>query len=70
MNFRCSNCRGVKEVLEEQGIEGDYKEYLSEPMTESELLELSKLCKLPLSEMIRNKEDAFAPYKGKTLSDN
>jgi arsenate reductase len=71
-NPRCSKSRQGLVLLEEKGIEAEIKEYLKEPMTQKEVLELiSKLAIKPLDGMIRTKEARFKELelKGQFLSD-
>jgi len=64
-NPACSKCRGLKELLEEQGIEADYRHYLEEGPHPSELQAIaSKLeaagvhAEEVVAQMIRGKETA------------
>ncbi len=60
-NPRCSKCRGLRALLEERGVEAEYRHYLEQPPTAAELEQLRGLLGLDdPAPMIRSKEAAFA----------
>jgi arsenate reductase len=67
-NQRCSNSRGALALLEHHGINYEVKNYLNEPMTVDELLNLSLLCNLPLEQLIRKKEDPYLNFKNRSMT--
>lgn len=69
-NQRCSNSRGALSLLEHHGIDYQVKNYLNEPLTVEELLNLSVLCNLPLGELIRKKEDPYQLFKDRSMTNS
>lgn len=69
-NPRCRKSREGLEVLKESGEDFQIREYLKEPVTEEELIEvLEKLNMAPI-ELVRTEEKIWKEnYKGKDLSD-
>ncbi len=60
-NPKCSKSRGLKQLLEERGIDAEYREYLEQPPT---VMELERILQLlgtqdPLT-IIRTKEAPFS----------
>jgi len=58
-NPRCSKSRQTLELIRQQGIEPDVREYLKEPLTATELNELVKLLGVDTRALIRTKEEEF-----------
>lgn len=69
-NPRCSKSRQAKQILEDNGVKFDVREYLNDGLTEAELSAIiKKLGKKP-AEILRKGEAIFKEkYKGKELSD-
>ncbi|MBL8470030.1 arsenate reductase (glutaredoxin) [Methyloversatilis discipulorum] len=59
-NPKCSNSRGVLEILRERGITPHVVEYLKTPLDAGQLKVLVAACQVPVRELIRSKEAAFA----------
>lgn len=62
-NPRCGKSRGVLDILEKNKIEFEVKEYLKSPLTKEEILNLAKLLKVNVSQMIRTKEEVYQNLK-------
>ena len=58
-NPRCSKSRQGLQILDELGVNYRIKEYLKEPLKESELQELIKRLGKSPKELIRTKEDIY-----------
>ena len=59
-NPRCSKSRGLKALLDERGIEAEYREYLEQPPTVAELENLlERLGTDDALTIMRSKEAAF-----------
>jgi arsenate reductase len=59
-NPSCSKCRALRGILEERGVEAEYRHYLEEPPTKAELEQLAGLLGLEdPSPMLRAKDAAF-----------
>lgn len=58
-NPRCSKSRQTLELIRQQGIEPDVREYLKEPLTATELNELVKLLGGETRALVRTKEEEF-----------
>jgi len=58
-NPRCSKSRQTLELIRQQGIEPDVREYLKEPLTATELNELVKLLGVDTRALVRSKEEEF-----------
>lgn len=59
-NPACSKCRALRGILEERGVEAEYRHYLEEPPTRAELEELAGLLGMEdVSPMVRAKDAAF-----------
>lgn len=58
-NPQCSKSRETLEILRNQGIEPEIREYLKKPLTESEALMLLKKLNLEPQSLVRTKEDLF-----------
>jgi arsenate reductase len=69
-NQRCSNSRGALYLLEHHNIDYQVKNYLNEPLSVDELLNLSFICQLPLVELIRKKEDPYQIFKDRTMTND
>ena len=67
-NQRCSNSRGALSLLEHHDIDYQVKNYLNEPLTVEELLNLSLVCHLPLEELIRKKEEPYQQFKDRPMT--
>lgn len=66
LNPKCSKCRLSMQLLEDNGVEPEVVEYLSQPPTAAELNEILNLLALEPRELIRKHE---APYKALNLDD-
>jgi len=69
-NPRCRKSREALQLLQEKNIDPEIILYLKEPPSKSELKSLLKKLNLKPIEIIRKKEKAFAPFKGKSFTDN
>ncbi|NNF33344.1 MAG: arsenate reductase (glutaredoxin) [Saprospiraceae bacterium] len=69
-NPRCRKSREALQLLQDKNIEPEIILYLKEPPTKGELKSLLKKLNLKPLEIIRKKEKEFAPYKGKSLTDD
>jgi len=58
-NPRCSKSRQALELIRQQGVEPDVREYLKEPLTATELKELVKLLGVETRALVRTKEEEF-----------
>lgn len=68
-NPRCSKSREALAILEESGKEFKVVEYLKEPLSKTELLNIFKILKEDAQSLIRSKEPLFNEL-GLKLSDN
>jgi arsenate reductase len=69
-NPRCRKSREALEILNESGHQFEIREYLKQPPTREELIELLEKLKLRPLELIRKGESIFKEkYKGKEFSD-
>jgi len=69
-NPRCTKSRQGVAHLEAKGVEFSVREYLKEPMTESELTEVIAQLGIKPVELLRKGEAIFKEeFKGKDLSD-
>ncbi len=68
-NPRCRKSREALELLKDKNIDPEIMLYLTEPPTKRELKALLKKLKMGPLDIIRKKEKAFLPFKGKDLSD-
>jgi len=59
-NPRCSKSRQAKALLDERGIDFTIVEYLKTPLSLAELQDLQRQLGVPVREMVRRKEAAFA----------
>ncbi|HEX7637688.1 MAG TPA: arsenate reductase (glutaredoxin) [Burkholderiaceae bacterium] len=59
-NPACSNSRGALALIRERGIEPRIVEYLETPLTRDELRALVARVGLPVRELMRTKEPAYA----------
>lgn len=59
-NPRCSKSRATLALLEERAVKFEVREYLSDPLSRTELASLRDRLGRPPKEWIRNKEAAFA----------
>ena len=55
-NPRCSKSRAAKEILSELNVEFETREYLNQPLSESELKDLLEKLGLSPLELVRTKE--------------
>ena len=69
-NPRCRKSREALQLLEDKNIDPEIILYLKEPPGKKELKDLLKKLDLSPLEIIRKKEKAFIPFKGKNLSDD
>ena len=58
-NPRCSKSRATYSLLEERGVGFEVREYLEDPLTREELVDLAGRLGKPLSEWIRKREEPF-----------
>lgn len=59
-NARCSNSRGALALLRERGIEPTIVDYLAEPLDAAQLQALVARLGVPVRELLRSKEAAYA----------
>ncbi len=62
-NPRCSKSRQAKELLEQQGIEFNVREYLKEPLNSKELKMLIELLNRPAHDLLRSKEAEYKEHE-------
>jgi arsenate reductase len=68
-NPRCRKSRETLALLQEQGEKPEIIEYLTDPPTKKELIEILELLHLQPEALIRKGEDIFKEkYKGKSLT--
>lgn len=68
-NPRCTKSREALALLQDKGEDIEVIEYLKQPPTTKQLADLIKLLGIKPIQLVRTKEEAFKPYKGKELSD-
>lgn len=69
-NTRCKKSREGLEILENSGKDFEIKEYLKEPLSESELEKLIKKLEITPIQLVRKNEKIWKEeYKDKDLSD-
>jgi arsenate reductase len=68
-NSRCSKSRAALALLQERNQDVEIVEYLKDIPTEKTLKDLIKLLGIKPIQLIRNKEEAFKPYKDQKLTD-
>ena len=69
-NTRCKKSREGLEILENSGKDFEIKEYLKEPLSESELEKLIKKLEIAPIQLVRKNEKIWKEeYKDKDLSD-
>jgi len=62
-NPRCSKSRGLKELLEQRGVQAEYRDYLEQPPTVAELENLLTLLGTDDAlTILRSKEAAFSEH--------
>ncbi|GAB1385836.1 arsenate reductase (glutaredoxin) [Melaminivora sp.] len=59
-NPQCSNSRGALALLRERGIEPNIVDYLGQPLNVAQLTALVARLGLPMRELLRTKEAAYA----------
>ena len=59
-NPRCSNSRGALALLRERGVEPEIVDYLGHPLDAARLKALVQRIGVPLRELLRTKEAAYA----------
>ncbi|WP_027016476.1 arsenate reductase (glutaredoxin) [Comamonas composti] len=59
-NNRCSNSRGALALLRERGLEPHIVDYLAQPLNADELKALIARLGVPVRELLRSKEAAYA----------
>ena len=71
-NPKCSNSRGVLDILRERGITPHVVEYLKTPLDAGQLKVLVAACQVPVRELMRSKEAVYAELglDSETLDDN
>ena len=62
-NPKCSKSRQGLELLENEGVDFEIKEYLKSPITRKEIKDLSKQLKMDPPDFIRKKEQIFKDLK-------
>lgn len=62
-NPRCSKSRKTLQILEDNGVTAQIIEYLKMPPSPKELLELAELLGVPMAEIVRTGEPAFAAIR-------
>lgn len=68
-NPRCSKSREALNLLQEHGEDVEVIEYLKQAPSVKQLTDLVKLLGIKPIQLVRTKEEAFKPYKGKPLTD-
>lgn len=69
-NNRCSKSRNAYKLLQERGVVFDTIEYLKNPLTKQELLDLLAKLGIPAQDLIRKGEAIYKEqYKGKELTE-
>ena len=61
-NPRCGKSRATLALIREAGIEPRIVEYLKTPPSRTEVADLARRMKLPLADLIRSNEAAFAEH--------
>ncbi|MEZ5849716.1 MAG: arsenate reductase (glutaredoxin) [Hyphomicrobiaceae bacterium] len=61
-NPRCGKSRATLALIREAGIEPRIVEYLKTPPSRTEVADLARRMKLPLADLIRGNEAAFAEH--------
>jgi len=70
-NPRCSKSRETLKIIQEKGTEVEVVEYLKNPPSKEELVQLVKMLGISPEGLIRKNEKEYIElYKGKTLSDD
>lgn len=69
-NNRCGKSRGALEILQEKGITPHVVKYLETPPTATQIKDVLKKAGIKAHDLIRTGEEAYKPYKGKTLSED
>jgi len=70
-NPRCRKSRETLEIIKSTGLEPDIVDYLSNPLSESELKEVLTKLNMDASDLIRRGEAIFKEnFKGKDLSND
>jgi arsenate reductase len=59
-NPKCSNSRGVLDILRERGFAPRVVEYLETPLDAGQLAALAAACQVPVRELMRSKEAVYA----------
>lgn len=68
-NNRCGKSRGALQILQEKGIEPHVVKYLETPPGAQEIKGVLKKAGIKAHDLIRTGEEAYKPYKGKTLTE-
>lgn len=68
-NTRCGKSRSALEILQEKGLTPQVVKYLDTPPTAKEIKEVLKKAGIKAHDLIRTGEEAYKPYKGKTLTE-
>lgn len=69
-NDACSKSRASCNLLNEQQVSFETREYLKQPLTKEELVELLAKLKMPAKDLVRTGEAAFKQhFQGKELSE-
>ena len=68
-NPRCTKSRNTCQLFDQQGIDYRVREYLKEPLTAEEIIDLLHKLNLTAHEIIRTGEDIYKlNFKGKNLT--
>ncbi len=62
-NSRCSNSRGALALIRERGIEPTIVDYIAEPLDAPALTALVRQLGVPVRELLRSKESAYAELR-------
>jgi arsenate reductase len=69
-NPKCSTSRNVLALLRERGIEPEIIEYLTNPLSDGDIMTLVKQMGVPLREVVRAKEPIYAELKLAAVDDD
>ncbi len=69
-NPKCSKSRSALDFLKDKGVEFELREYIKEPLTKKEMIDLLKQLNISAEELVRKNEEVYKEnFKGKKLSD-
>ena len=70
-NGACSKCRGVLEIMQEEHIPHEVRWYLTDPLSEEELLSLLGKLGMTPSALVRKSEPLYKEqYEGKNITED